>query len=73
MISCERFRIISDLRRTACGGLAALVIAGRVLMPLMCWTGAMLLVSGARSRRATGHGGGTKANAIEQKSKYSND
>src|ERR1700674_1529516 len=74
MIFCKRVRVRSDLRwAAACGGLATPVTAVRVLMPLMCRAGAMMLMNRARSRWTTRLSSGAETDAVDDQRQYRND
>src|SRR6266851_1214978 len=57
-------------RAATCRRLTALVAAARVLMPLMRGAGTVMLISGARRRRANGFSSGTEADAVYQQRQY---
>ena len=71
-MSCRTgVRVGPDLRRAAARrALAAFVICAGVLMTLMRRAGTVMLVGGARPRRASGSAAGAQANAIYQKREY---
>jgi hypothetical protein len=70
----KRVRVGTDLTRiVTCGRLAALVISGGALMSLMHRAGTLMLVDGARRRRASGRAGDTQAEAVYQKRDYRDD
>ena len=74
VIGRMRVRVGTDFTRiVTCCRLAALVIFGGVLMSLMDRAGTLMLVDGARRRRASGRAGDTEAEAVYQKRDYRDD